>query len=475
MRNHGIKIIVALSIVCIVSFAGQPAAAESWAQVADKVEKSQNQSVKDAAQTEAIVEMDRETLVKELSSLKSIEKTEDRALAKLKKQFADLLKIEAQLNTDLENEQEEIEAVEGTVRSAAKEMSSLSRDNPITPEIPERTATLAALLDSRRFPGLEGIQTLMAAFFDEMEAGAKIASRTGDFVGPDGRNASGEIIRVGRFTTFFRLADGSVGFLTPDASGQRLIAIQGEVPRGMQSAIKAYFDKETVELPVDPSGGGAAFAKFGSKQTFGEWLDKGGILMWPILIVGVVAMLLGLIRLVNLATKGKANDQIMERINDMAARNQWTDAREFCSNNSSRIPTCSMLDGVMEHIGSTQEILETSLAEGIMRQQPKLTKFLPTLSVLAAIAPLLGLLGTVTGMINTFQVITTVGTGDPRMMSGGISEALLTTQFGLMVAVPIMLLHHFLQRRVDRISFDMEERGYSLIVTIMKSGGPVEA
>lgn len=474
MRNHWIKTIVALSVVCFVSFGGQALAQESWAQVADKVEKSQDQTVRDAAETEAIVEKDRETLLEELATLKSVEKKEDRSLAKLQRQFQNLLKIEEQLNTDLENEQDEIEAVEGTVRSAAKEMSSLSRDNPITPELPERTAALAGLLESRRFPGLEGIQLLMEAFFEEMAAGAKIVRRTGDFVGPDGRNASGEIIRIGRFTTFFRMADGSVGFLTPEASGQRLIAIQGEVPRGMQSAIQAYFDKESVELPVDPSGGGAAFAKFGSKQTFGEWLDKGGILMWPILIVGIVAIILGLQRLVTLATKGKASDQIMERINDMAARNMWSEAREFCSGRSGRIPTCSMLDGVMEHIGSTQDVLETSLSEGIMRQQPKLTQFLPTLSVLAAIAPLLGLLGTVTGMINTFQVITTVGTGDPRMMSGGISEALLTTQFGLMVAVPIMLLHHFLQRRVDRISNDMEEKGYHLIVTIMKSGGPVE-
>jgi biopolymer transport protein ExbB len=474
MRNHGIRIIVALSIVCFISFGSQAIAAEDWTQVADKVEKNQDQSMKAAVETENIVKKDRATLTKELKALKAIEKKEDRALAKLKKQFEGLLKIEAQLNTDLENEQDEIEAVEGTVRSAAKEMSSLSRDNPITPEFPERPATLSGLLESRRFPGLQGIQSLMDVFFQEMAASGTIVRRTGDFVGPDGRKATGEILRIGRFTTFFRTADGSVGFLTPEAAGERLIAVQGEVPRAMQSAIRAYLDRESLDLPVDPSGGGAAFAQFGTKQTFGEWLDKGGILMWPILIVGVVAILLGLQRLITLGTKGRASDKIMEKINDMANRNLWSEAREYCSSKS-RIPTCSMLDGVMEHIGTSQDVLENSLAEGIMRQQPKLNQFLPTLSVLAAIAPLLGLLGTVTGMINTFQVITTVGTGDPRMMSGGISEALLTTQFGLMVAVPIMLLHHFLQRRVDRISSDMEEKGFAFIVTIMKNGGPVEA
>jgi biopolymer transport protein ExbB len=90
--------------------------------------------------------------------------------------------------------------------------------------------------------------------------------------------------------------------------------------------------------------------------------------------------------------------------------------------------------------------------------------------VLAAVAPLLGLLGTVTGMINTFQTITLYGTGDPRMMSGGISEALITTQLGLAVAVPIMILHHILERRVDALMGDMEEKGTSFTVALMQQG-----
>ena len=203
-------------------------------------------------------------------------------------------------------------------------------------------------------------------------------------------------------------------------------------------------------------------------------IEKGGILMWPILIVGIVAIILGIERLFVLLYTRKATVQIMERIQELATKQLWTEAREFCQVNK-RSPTCSMLDSVMEHVGTTQEVLENSLTEAIMRLQPRLNRFLPTLSVLAAIAPLLGLLGTVTGMINTFHVITMVGTGDPRMMSGGISEALLTTQFGLVVAVPIMLLHHALQRRSERIASDMEEKGFAFIVTMMKNQVPAEA
>ncbi|MFP4225112.1 MAG: MotA/TolQ/ExbB proton channel family protein, partial [Desulfobacterales bacterium] len=106
----------------------------------------------------------------------------------------------------------------------------------------------------------------------------------------------------------------------------------------------------------------------------------------------------------------------------------------------------------------------------VLRQVPRLERFIATLSILAAVAPLLGLLGTVTGMINTFQVITLFGTGDPKLMSGGISEALVTTQLGLAVAIPIMLLHHFLERRVDKILGDIEEKGNKVTVELLKKG-----
>ncbi|MDI6795483.1 MAG: MotA/TolQ/ExbB proton channel family protein, partial [Desulfatibacillaceae bacterium] len=107
--------------------------------------------------------------------------------------------------------------------------------------------------------------------------------------------------------------------------------------------------------------------------------------------------------------------------------------------------------------------MENVLAEAILREIPRLERFLPTLGMLAAIAPLLGLLGTVTGMINTFEVITFAGTGDPRLMSGGISEALVTTMLGLSVAIPVTVAHVLLSRMVERIAIQMEEKSMALV------------
>lgn len=472
MRNYWKNIIVTLSVIFWVAFAGQAAAAESWAQVADQIETEQAQAMKDAAVTEQLVQKDQATLERELADLKAEERRADRDLNALKKEFENLLKEEDQLNADLANEQEEIEAVQGTVRAAAREAASLFRDNPITPEYLERLEFIEHMLSMTRFPRLEEIKQLLNLLFQEAKATGTIVRRTGDFVGPDGKMTTGEILRVGKLTTYYRMSDGSVGFLKPESSGERLIAVTGDVPGSIKDAINAYYDKKSPVAPIDPSGG-AAFAQLTSQENFQDWLEKGGTLMYPILIVGIVAILIGLERLVVLMTKARASDKIMERIKDMAIKGMWTEAREFCTTKS-RIPTCSMLDGVMEHVGATQEVLENALQEAILRQMPKLERFLPTLNVLGQISPLLGLLGTVTGMINTFQVITQVGTGDPRMMSGGISEALLTTQFGLIVAVPIMLIHHLLERKVDRIVGDMQEKGMSFAVSLIKSGATVE-
>jgi biopolymer transport protein ExbB len=117
--------------------------------------------------------------------------------------------------------------------------------------------------------------------------------------------------------------------------------------------------------------------------------------------------------------------------------------------------------------GSRAE-LENVLQEAILAEIPAQERFLSTLGVLASIAPLLGLLGTVTGMIHTFELITFHGTGDPRMLSSGISEALVTTMFGLGVAIPIMLAHSLISRRVEERIADLEEKAISFVNRVSK-------
>jgi biopolymer transport protein ExbB len=470
MKNYCKKIIGIISILIFAALTGQALAAESWQDVSKEISSEQDQAVEDAALTEELATKDRATLEKELKELEAQKVRETKTLDQLEAKFESLKKVEAQLQQDLEDEQEEIDAISGTVRGAAGDLLELAYDNPITAEYPDRVEMLDEIETMRRMPGLEEIQAIIETYFQEMDEQGNVVQRAGEFVGPDGKNAYGEIIRLGRWTTIYRMANGSVGFLLPDTKGQRLIAITSEIGAGTTDTIKDFFEGKSSIAPIDPSGSGGGFAELTESWNWRDWLEDGGPVRYAILAVLIFALLLGLERVIMLGTKGKASDKVMDQIRSMVSKGQWKEARNYCSTKS-RIPTCQMLDAVMEHTGTTLEVLENALQEAILRQTPKLERFLTTLALLAAISPLLGLLGTVTGMIQTFNIITQVGTGDPTMMAGGISEALLTTQFGLVTAIPIMLVHHFLRLQVDKIVGDMQEKGTAFAVTLIKEQG----
>ncbi len=467
-----IKTLILAGCLVVGLLVGISGAEEKWKGVKTGIDKEAARAAKDAKLTESMIKKDRKTLEADLVHVKEKIKIEQAALDALKAEFDILGKEEVVLKKELENEHQEVADVEGSVRGALKDAASMVRDNPITAEHPERSQLVNSMMDSKKFPGMDGVRAIVDLYFQELGLGGKITKYQGEFVGTDGQMVTGDILRAGRFTSYYRLPDGKIGFLTPESSGEKLLAVLGEAPRSAKNAMSRYFDGKDTVLPVDPSGG-AVFAQLTEKTDWGELLEQGGVLMWPILIVAGIAIILMIERLIVLGSTKANTDKITENLNALAGEGNWDEASDVCELNS-RVPTCRMLKSAIDHVGHTQEILENALQEAILREMPRLERFLPTLGVLAAIAPLLGLLGTVTGMINTFKVITVVGTGDPRMMSGGISEALLTTQFGLAVAIPIMMIHHFLTRRVDKIAGDMEEKGTAFAVTMLKGGAIAE-
>jgi len=470
MKINWKKVTVCLGTLFLIAIGSQAVAADNWGEVARQVLNEQEQSEAGAKQTEQWLSMDQAQLNKELADLKATEKTESGTLDKLRGEFAALQKKEADLKAELAAEQDEIDAIEGNVRAAAKEAVSQSRDNPITAEYPGRTQALEDIATMRRFPGMSVIEKLADFYFTEMAERGKIKQRdNATFIGPDGREATGEVIRVGKFTTYYKLPDGKVGFLLPSATGDKLVAITGTVPYSVRNTISSYFDGKSNVGPIDVSATGGAFSKLTEKVKLRDWMDQGGVFMWVIFVVGALALLVGIERLITLGTKGKASKKVMDQIRQLAEKGQFQEASAYCKSNS-RVPTCRMIDGVMDHAseGGSLEVLENALQEAILKQMPYLERGMNFLALCGAVAPLLGLLGTVTGMIQTFKVITDVGTGDPGMMAGGISVALLTTQFGLMVAVPIMFIHHFFQRKVDKIVGDMQEKGTAFAVTLLK-------
>ena len=383
--------------------------------------------------------------------------------------YETLLGQEKALQEELAAQAQEIKTIDGTIRTAAKQARDYFHESLTTSEFPQRESVLAEVLQPEKFPGLEGIRNLLSLFVDELQASGAVARRTGEFIGTDGRDMTGDLLRIGTFTMAFRTPEDQFGFLRPNSDGSKLVAVQGDPGWHLSSLMADFFDGDNKVFPVDISNG-AAFTRLAQEQKgVYEWLSAGGLLVWPIILVGIAALALVVERFYSLSRIRGNSDRNMGVILDMVTQGQWKECRDFCRKQST-YPTCRIIGHTLQYLGNTREIIENAFQEGLLKELPMLERFLPTLNVLAAVAPLLGLLGTVTGMINTFQIITVYGTGDPRMMSGGISEALVTTQLGLAVAVPIMILHHILERRVDKIIADMEEKGTGFAVALMKLG-----
>ncbi|OQY59451.1 MAG: hypothetical protein B6245_06565 [Desulfobacteraceae bacterium 4572_88] len=440
--------------------------AASWNEIVAQVDKDVAQTREAVRETRKIVQEERGKLQKELAELRGTVEQDEAGLKALKAQFETMLQTEETLRGEIEQEEEAARALEETIRTLAKDADEMIQRSLITAEQPSRRDAIRPMLDTERFPGMDDIETLAAVFSEEMAEGGKIRKRSGTFVNAQGAEVSGTILRIGKFTACYQL-DGEVGYLRLDKDLQKLVAIPGKPPWGVRRAIRKYFFGESVHMPLDLTGGIIA-EQVNQGQGVREWLDSGGLLVWPILIIAVVAMLLSLERLFSLGRIPTKTDKLMDRLRDLLSKGDVKGGQELCQKNPG-IPTCNVLKAGLESVKASREVMENILEEAILKELPRLERFLSTLGVLAAIAPLLGLLGTVTGMIHTFQGITVFGTSDPRMMSGGISEALVTTQMGLAVAIPIMIAHHFFDRRVEKIIGDMEEKGTAVMALVVKS------
>lgn len=466
--NRFISILLCAFLIAVTALPAFATDGADWDKAVRTVKSQKAEAEREAKTTIALVRTQREAMRSELQTSKENARALEKDVVALEREFEALLKQEERLRTELADQQEEMKAVEGTIRTAAKEADTLSRQNPITAEHPDRPLTVRDLLDTDRFPGMAEIEALTDIYFDEIAATGEVRRVSGKFIGPDGKPATGDVLRIGRFAAGYKTENGDTGYLLPDATGLELAAVTGGADANAASALADYLDGKTNILPVDLSSG-AVFARIADEQDFFGWLESGGLLIWPIILVGLAALVLTGERLFSLWRIKSTTDAEMDDLNGLAGNSKWDDCHAFCAARKTS-PVCRVIDEILRSVGCTRDVLEDAMQEAILRELPRLERFLPTLSVLAAIAPLLGLLGTVTGMINTFQSITIFGTGNPRMMSGGISEALITTQVGLAVAIPIMVAHHLLERRVDAIVGDMEEKGAALALKLVKNG-----
>lgn len=338
----------------------------------------------------------------------------------------------------------------GHLTSTAGDLASTLEFSLTSAQYPGREQFLEALIakmsGSDQLPSIEEIEQVWYELNREMVETGKVVSFTAQVAEPDGNKLEERVVRIGAFNVIsetgqylqYEPSKGSLEVLARQPSGPYLGWAQ-ELASSTEGLHRFGID------PTGPSGGSFLAALINSPNLEERW-HQGGYVGYAITVVGVFGLLLALIRLAALASiSSKVSSQLKsDKAND---------------NN----PLGRLLKIHEDNPSMDTETLELKLSEGILKETPKLEAGLNLLKIIAAIAPLMGLLGTVTGMIVTFQAITIFGAGDPKAMAGGISAALVTTVLGLVVAIPVVLLHTIVNGRAQRIIHVLNEQTTGII------------
>lgn len=289
----------------------------------------------------------------------------------------------------------------------------------------------------------------------------------GEALSPDGVLTEGAFIRFGP-TVFFSSKDDSVRGLVEsrvNAADPVVVAL----PKDMTASFGEIVQGGTGELPFDPTLGRALKIEK-ARKTMGEYIAEGGVVGYVILALGMAALALTAFKAFEiLGFRVAPFEAVHEILEDLEAGSP-----EAASKRAELVTGVAgeMLSTGVRHATESRSVLEELLFEKVLRARPTLERFLPFLAITAAAAPLLGLLGTVIGMINTFQLITIFGSGDAKSLSSGISEALMTTALGLIVAIPTLILHGALTRMAKRKLGLLEELSVAFVngIEVLRSG-----
>jgi len=356
----------------------------------------------------------------------------------------------AELNDTLRTQLGNFGELFGVVRQVSGDTVGLIRTSLVTAQDPNREELAERLAKVRGVPSMEDLNALRALLTEEMVRSAKVSRFDTTVTRPDGTSAEEAVVRVGVFNL---ISDN--GFLTYIPETQTILELARQPQPRYVSMAQNLFEASpntTVAAAVDP-GRGSLLALLIQEPSLAERTAQGGVVGYVIIALGIVGLLIALVRWLYLMTVGtKIRGQLKK---ETAAENN---------------PLGRILKVYEDNTDADTETLELKLDEAILREVPKLETWQGAIKVIAAVAPLLGLLGTVTGMIATFQAITLFGTGDPKLMAGGISQALVTTVLGLSVAIPLVLLHSVVASRSKALIEVLEEQSAGIIAKQSEGG-----
>ena len=351
----------------------------------------------------------------------------------------------AQLETALGNRLGTMGELFGVVRQVAGDMQGHVFESVTSSQIADRKELLEKLGRGKSLPTTEDLQKLWFELHREMTEQGKVVRYPVSVLTIDGIEEQREVIRAGVFSV---VSEGQ--YLLWDTNIQKIRELNRQPPTRYVQTVEPFetmTDGGFGRLAVDPSRGSLLIALIDTPSPE-ERVQQGGAVGYAIIVIGIIAGLVGLVKLVTLSITSR---RVMAQVGQ--------------DDPNPNNPLGRVLKIFEENRGLVVEALELRLDKAVMEEADRLDRYMWLVRVVSTVAPLMGLLGTVTGMIKTFQAITLFGAGDPKMMAGGISEALVTTMLGLMTAAPLVLLYAFIATSRKRILSVLMGESSGLVAT----------
>lgn len=360
----------------------------------------------------------------------------------------------ADITNTLSNRMGSLKELFGVLQQVSGDMKGKFQNSIISAQYPGRDVFLDELAQkmgkSSKLASVEEIERVWFELQREMTESGKIVRFNAPVVSAEtGTKTEQEVVRVGAFNL---VSNGKfVEYVQQTGS---LAELSRQPTDRYLATASAVQDKkgELVEFAIDPTGG-SILGLLVQAPNLQERVEQGGTVGYVILGVGLIGLLLALERFISLTIVGGKIKRQLKQPTPQA-------------NN----PLGRVMQVKNDNPQADSETLELKLSEAILREVPKLARNLTFIKIISVVAPLLGLLGTVTGMINTFQAITLFGTGDPKLMAGGISQALVTTVLGLVVAIPTLLLYTVLNSRSRGLISILQEQSAGIIAERAEQG-----
>jgi biopolymer transport protein ExbB len=446
MKYFNMKNSLAVLVIALLAVSVQAAEVVSHDDLLNTIKSGRVKDAEENAARLAEFRADRATQQQKLNDERAEQARQERMSVQLEAEFeqndSDMIALELELQERLGD----LKELFGVLQQASGDARGQFDASITQVQFPTRSAFMTELAQkmgqTSRLASMEEIERLWFELQREMTESGKVTRFNTSVINVDGESEDRTVTRVGVFNV---ISDGKYLEYIPETG--RLV----ELPRQPQSR---YLDKaEELEntqsglaaFGLDPSRG-QLLGLLVQTPSLAERVAQGKQVGYVIITLGIIGLLIAIWRLIVLSgLSAKVNSQ---------AKNLG---------NPGNNPLGRVLAVGRDNPDTEPEALELKLAETILKETPKFNAMLPFLKIISVVAPLLGLLGTVTGMIVTFQAITLYGTGDPKLMAGGISTALVTTVLGLVVAIPMVFLHTLVGSRAKRLTQILTEEAAGML------------